>query len=313
MFYEALIEKGIIKQCDFSYSTVYSFLKKHGLLGREKRKGPERKRFAYDTVNILWQTDLSHGPYLTVGGKKKPTYLLAFIDDCSRIVPGARFSFTEKSDDLMKVFQEALLSRGIPCMVYADNGKIFRSEQFHLACASLGITVVHAKPYDAASKGKIERFFGNVKSRFLPIYRQQRINDLDELNKFFCHWLEKEYHRKIHSALDMTPLDKYLSQMSQVKMVIDPTVLKPIFLKREYRKVRHDGTVSLMNHLFEVPPQFIGQRIELRFDEELTEVYVFFENKEMALAKSVNMADNARVKRDKSSLSFSQLEESDNV
>ena len=313
MFYEALIEKGIIKKCDFSYSTVYRFLKKHGLLGREKRKEPERKRFAYDTVNTLWQTDLSHGPYLTVGGKKKPTYLIAFIDDCSRLVPGARFSFTEKGEDLMKLFQEALLSRGLPRMVYADNGKIFRSEQFRLACASLGITVVHTQPFDAASKGKIERFFGNVKSRFLPLFRQAEIEDLEGLNKYFHEWLEKEYHRKEHSALGMTPLDKYLSQVSQLKMVEDPAALKPIFLKRDNRKVRHDGTVSLMTRLFEVPPQFIGQKVELRFDEELREVYVFHENKEVALARPVNMADNARVKRDKSHLSFSRLEGDENV
>jgi len=120
MFYELLVQKGVIKKCDFSYSTVYRFLKKHDLMGREKRREPERKRFAYDTVNLLWQTDLWHGPYLKDGGKKKPTYLIAFIDDCSRIVPYARFSFTEKTEDLMRVFGEALLRRGIPKMIYAD-------------------------------------------------------------------------------------------------------------------------------------------------------------------------------------------------
>ncbi|RQD77364.1 MAG: hypothetical protein D5R97_02555 [Candidatus Syntrophonatronum acetioxidans] len=177
----------------------------------------------------------------------------------------------------------------------------------------MGITVVHTQPFDAASKGKIERFFGNIKSRFLPLFRQVEIEDLEGLNKYFHEWLEKEYHRKEHSALGMTPLDKYLSQVSQLKMVEDPAALKPIFLKRDNRKVRHDGTVSLMTRLFEVPPQFIGQKVELRFDEELREVYVFHENKEVALARPVNMADNARVKRDKSHISFSRLEGDENV
>src|SRR5690554_3788242 len=166
----------------------------------------------------------------------------------------------------MRVLQEALLSRGIPKMIYADNGKIFRSDQFHLACASLGITLIHTRPYDAASKGKVERFFGNVSQRFLPLFHQKEINSLDGLNKFFWQWLEKEYHRKTHSSLGIKPLDKYLSQMSQVRMVEDPESLKMLFLKREQRKVRHDGTISLKKYLFEVPPQFIGQRIEVRFD-----------------------------------------------
>ena len=99
---------------------------------------------------------MSAGPYLQVGTKKKPTYLLAFLDDCSRLVPGARFSFTEKTEDLMAVFEEALLRRGLPSMVYADNGKIFRSDQFQLACASLGISLIHTRPYDAPAKGYVK-------------------------------------------------------------------------------------------------------------------------------------------------------------
>ncbi|MEW5784096.1 MAG: hypothetical protein AB1767_03255 [Bacillota bacterium] len=60
LFYELLIEKGVIKQCDFSYATVYRLLKKHDLVGTERRKEPERKRFAYETINSLWQVDVEH-------------------------------------------------------------------------------------------------------------------------------------------------------------------------------------------------------------------------------------------------------------
>ena len=307
MFYEVLVQKGVIKQCDFSYATVYRLLKKHELVGKQRRKEPERKRFAYETVNALWQTDVTSGPYLQVGAKKKPTFLLAFIDDCSRIVPAARFSFTETTEDLMRVFEEAILRRGLPRLVYADNGKIFRSDQFQLACASLGITLLHTKIYDAPAKGKIEKYFGTLKLRFFPLLREKESSSLDELNAFYWQWMEQEYHRRVHSALGMTPLDKYLSQMSQVKMVEDPASLKFLFLKRDYRKVRHDGTVSLHNCLFEVPPVYIGQRIELRYDEALKQVFVFAENKPVDEAKAVNLADNARVKRERPVLSFAEL------
>lgn len=314
MFYELLVQKALIKKCDFSYATVYRLLKKNDLVGKGRRKEPERKRFAYDTVNMLWQVDASAGPYLQVGTKKRPTYLLSFIDDCSRIVPAARFSFSENTEDLMAVLEEALLRRGIPRMVYADNGKIFRSDQFQLACASLGITLLHTKVRDAPAKGKIEKFFGTVKLRFFPLVREKMPLDLDELNTFFWQWLEQEYHRRRHSALEMNPLDKYLSQVSQVKMVEDPASLKLLFLKRDYRKVRHDGTISLHNHLFEVPPVYIGQKIELRYDEELKEVLIFNEGKPAGQAKAVNLADNARAKREKPALSFTALKgEGENV
>jgi len=314
MFYELLVQKALIKKCDFSYATVYRLLKKNDLVGKGRRKEPERKRFAYEKVNILWQVDASAGPYLQVGTKKRPTYLLSFIDDCSRIIPAARFSFSENTEDLMSVFEEALLRRGIPRMVYADNGKIFRSDQFQLACASLGITLLHTKVRDAPAKGKIEKFFGTVKLRFFPLLREKMPLDLDGLNTFFWQWLEQEYHRRRHSALEMSPLDKYLSQVSQVKMVEDPASLKLLFLKRDYRKVRHDGTISLHNHLFEVPPLYIGQKIELRYDEELKDVLIFAEGQSAGKAKAVNLADNARAKREKPALSFAALKgEDENV
>lgn len=92
-----------------------------------------------------------------------------------------------------------------------------------------------------------------------------------------------------------------------VKMVEDPASLKFLFLKRDYRKIRHDGTVSLHNQLFEVPPVYIGQRIELRYDEALKQVFVFTDGKPVAEAKAVNLADNARVKRERPALSFAEL------
>lgn len=307
MFFELLVEKGVIKKNDFSYATVYRLLKKNNLAGKTSRSEPERKRFAYETINTMWQVDVSAGPYLQVGTKKKPTYLLAFLDDCSRLVPGARFSFTEKTEDLMAVFEEALLRRGLPSMVYADNGKIFRSDQFQLACASLGISLIHTRPYDAPAKGKVEKFFGTVKLRFFPLLRERMPADLAQLNALFLTWLEEQYHRRVHSSLNMTPLDKYLSQMSRVKMVEDPASLKLLFLKRDYRKVRHDGTISLHNHLFEVPPVYTGQRIELRYDEELKQVLIFENGCQKGQARLVNFADNARVKREKPALSFTRL------
>lgn len=142
----------------------------------------------------------------------------------------------------------------------------------------------------------------------MPLYRQVEIGSMEELNSFFSKWLEGEYHRKAHSGLNgMTPLDKYLSQASAVKGIEDPKALKLLFLKREYRKVKHDSTVSIKKKLFEVPPEFIGQKIELRFDDGLNEVFVFCDGKKLADAKALDFADNARVKRDKPPLSFKEL------
>ena len=297
VFYDRLVDKGEILPMEVSYATVYRLLKKHGLIGKDRQKSPDRKRFAYDTVNTLWQGDMSYGPYLSVDGKKVQTYLFAFIDDCSRVIPFAQFFFSEKTESLSTVFKEALLRRGIPKIVYVDNGKIFRSDVFQVACATLGIVLTHTQPYDAASKGKIERFFGTVKKRFLPTLRVEPASTLEELNRRFWRWLEEDYHRKEHSSLGMTPMDMYFSQTSRVKLVDDPTILDHLFLKRQMRKVRHDGTISVQNQLFEVPQKYIGQQIEVRFNDD--GVYIYENGLPQDKAKPVNFADNAHVKRER--------------
>jgi len=153
LLYDQLIAKKKILPSQVSYSTVYRFLKKNDRLVNSPRREEKRRRFAYDQVNMLWQGDEMYGPYLNLDGKKKQAFLFAFIDDCSRIIPYAKFLTTEKFVAVQKVLSEAILRRGIPKLLYVDNSKVYRSDNLHFACASLGITLIHTKPYDAASKG----------------------------------------------------------------------------------------------------------------------------------------------------------------
>jgi transposase InsO family protein len=158
VFYEQLIQRGEIQKDHVSYATINRLLKKHKLAGKHHMSfypERERKRFSHDKVNVLWQADLSHGPYIRMEGKMKKTFLIAYIDDCSRIVPYAEFFSSEKFDGLREVTKEALLRYGKPTMIYADNGKIYRSETLQYACAQLGITLVHTQPYDPKSKGYV--------------------------------------------------------------------------------------------------------------------------------------------------------------
>ena len=246
VFYQQLVHQGEINPKQISYFTIYRLLKKFNLVGKEILPMPERKRFAHDQVNALWQGDLSYGPYIPINGKKKRTFLIAYIDDCSRIVPYAQFFSSEKFDGLRVVTKEALIRYGKPKMIYSDNGKIYRSETLQYACAQLGITLVHTQPYDPQSKGKIERFFKTVQTRFYPLLDMNPVHSLEEMNERFWRWLEEDYHRKPHASLNgKTPHEIFLSQNHTVQFLEDRTVLDSIFLKREFRKVKADGTISL--------------------------------------------------------------------
>ncbi|MEQ6362835.1 integrase core domain-containing protein, partial [Thermoanaerobacter thermohydrosulfuricus] len=105
------------------------------------------------------------------------------------------------------------LRRGIPKMLYTDNGKIYRSTQLEYICASLGTSLIHAEPFSPHSKGKIERFFHTVRMRFLSTIDPTSIKSIDELNMMFFKWLEEDYNRKEHSSIGMSPLDFFMSQI----------------------------------------------------------------------------------------------------
>jgi putative transposase len=308
VFYEQLIERGEIEKYQISYSTIIRLLKKHNLVGKQYLAIPERKRFSHEKVNVLWQGDLSHGPYVPINGKIKKTFLIAYIDDCSRLVPYAQFFSSEKFDGLRVVTKEALIRRGKPKIIYADNGKIYRSETLQYACAQLGITLTHTAPFDPRSKGKIERLFKTVQTRFYPLLQTEPAQSLEELNERFWRWLEEDYHRKVHASLEgKTPHEVFHSQINDITYLEDPSILETIFLKREQRKVKPDGTISLDKRLYEVPSRFIGQSVDVRMDDK--GVYIFENDRKVADATLVSMKDNAHAKRVRSPFSLSSATE----
>jgi len=307
VFYEQLIERGEIQKNQISYSTIIRLLKKNNLVGKQNLAIPERKRFSHEKVNVLWQGDLSHGPYVPINGKNKKTFLIAYIDDCSRLVPYAQFFSSEKFDGLRVVTKEALIRRGKPKIIYADNGKIYRSETLQYVCAQLGITLTHTAPFDPRSKGKIERLFKTVQTRFYPLLQTEPAQSLEELNERFWRWLEEDYHRRVHASLEgKTPHEVFHSQISDITFLEDPSILETIFLKREQRKVKPDGTISLDKRLYEVPSRFIGQSVDVRMDDK--GIYIFENDRKVADASLVSMNDNAHVKRARSPFSLSQNE-----
>ncbi|ABY91693.1 DDE-type integrase/transposase/recombinase [Thermoanaerobacter brockii subsp. lactiethylicus] len=299
LLYETLIGEGIISPDKVSLSTFYRFLKNIPVKSLDKEKEGKTKRFSHEFINELWQTDVMYGPYIKEGKTKRQTYLIAYIDDASRLCTYARFYYTQNFLALRDSFKEAVLRRGIPKMLYTDNGKIYRSTQFEYICASLGTSLIHAEPFSPHSKGKIERFFHTVRMRFLSTIDPTSIKSIDELNMMFFKWLEDDYNRKEHSSIGMSPLDFFMSQISRVNMCGDIDMLNECFLIRVNRKVNKDATLKVENILYETEEKFKGMRLEVRYDpqwlKDNTPLLLFHEGKKVGEAYKVNFHDNAKI------------------
>jgi len=110
-------------------------------------------RFEAAAANDRWTGDALHGP--VIAGRK--TYLFAFIDDHSRALVGYRWGHSEDTVRLEVALRAGLGSRGVPKVVYLDNGAAMVSTQLLRALAVLGIRLTHSKPGQPAGRGKIER------------------------------------------------------------------------------------------------------------------------------------------------------------
>ena len=275
--------------------TLQGILQQRGAT-REKLSGQSKafRRFERECANALWQGDMLVGPYLPDAerpGKYRRTALFCFIDDYSRLIPYGEFFLEESLPRLERVLKVAILRRGLPQALFVDNGKVYVSTQLAAACATLGIRQIHSTPYTPNTRGKIERFFGTVRSQFLSEVESAKLATLEDLNTSFQAWVELIYHKAIHSETGEAPLERFQRSLTQIAVrQADPTRLREAFLWRERRSVTRTASVSLQGNRYSVDPLLAGQQVELRFDPfELAEVEVWQHGHFVAHAQVVKL------------------------
>lgn len=297
--------QGVVGQdTPLAHATVHRLLVRHGLMDKltTKPTSNDRRHFAFQKANQLWMSDVMHGPAVMGESRRKQrSYLIALLDDATRVVPFAAFAASENVAAFQSVFEQALRRRGTPQRLYVDNGSAFRSHQLALVCAKLGVTLIHARPYQPQGKGKLERWFRTVRMRLLPFLSQHDTQSLDALNRRLWAWVEGEYHHTPHKGLDeQTPFDRWMLTCQDV--VVPGAELEDIFLFEQKRKVHKDRTISLHGVLYEIDASLVGETVTLRYDpaRPATTVQVHFKQRFVHNAKPVDAYANCFVRRDHS-------------
>jgi transposase InsO family protein len=249
-------------------STVYRFLDRHGF-SRPAAQGQEAdaKAFTHPHTGDLWMVDVMHGPRLLVPGRQKgpKSYLIAFFDDASRLVPYAAFYPAENSSCFQDSLKHSLLRRGVPHRLYCDNGSAFRSKHLQVVCATLNIALIHSRPGQPRGRGKNERFFRTVRTSFLPHLDEAMLSDLAALNRVFWAWLESEYHQTPHRGLSgKTPQERFLEDLEWIREA--PEDLERMLRMKVKRSVAKDRTIRLESRYYECPDGFAGEKVEVLYD-----------------------------------------------
>lgn len=288
--------EGVVKTGEIPRSTLSRHLLRMGFgsadLKSVKIKGGATRRFVKSGRNMLWQSDIKYGPYIpTVNGGKKRTYMIAFIDDTTRLVCHAEFYDNQRLPILEDSFRKAVLKFGKPDAVYVDNGKVFVSRWFRVACAKLGIKHLNTKAYSPESKGKIERFNATVEE-FLQEISLDKPKNLEELNRKFRIWLDEGYNNKPHSSIKgSTPMNAYSADPKKVRFAT-PEECHDAFLWEDTRKVDNTGCCKLNGIEYEAGLEYIGKKVDIRYDPfDMNSVEIWYSGEHRRTAEPLKIGE----------------------
>ena len=290
-----LIQEGFITAC-VSVCAVQRFIRHNDLKSARNPTMQDRKAFEEDAFGKMWQCDSCYFPHITENGKTRRVYAICIIDDYSRLIVGGGLFYSDSAANFQSVFKKAVATYTIPIKLYADNGAPYANEQLSLICGSIGTVLLHTKVRDGASKGKQERFWRTCKETWLYGLDMEKIHSLKEFNALFQEFL-RTYNTSPHSGIGCTPFERYQASEVCTRPAKSPEWLDECFLNRITRKVRKDATVSIDKMSFDVPAQFIGQKVDIRFRPgEMDSAVILFEGASFPI-RMTNKNENCHTKR----------------
>jgi putative transposase len=266
--------------------TIRAQLQRRGL-GRAALVGEGKAfgRYEAERPNERWITDVLIGPHVpwpkTVSSVRAKLFLI--VDDHSRLLVDGAFFAHENARACQDLLRRAIVRRGVPEVLYADNGAPFKNAWLARTTALLGIRLVHSQPYSPEGRGKQERLNRYIREAFLAEATHRGIESLDELNDLFVAWTETVANRRSHKETKEVPIERF--ERTGPHRGAAPDVLKEAFRWSETRKVTRTASVPLGGNQYSVDPSLVGRRVELRYDpEDLTCIDVFYEGRPAGVA-----------------------------
>ena len=295
VLYRVLLQRGLFTRSQLAPTTFYRMVRTHHLLD-DQAVQKQRLSFAMQFANQLWQADTLYGPTIKqADGLWKKTFLIAFIDDASRVITHAEFFYRDNTENMVLAFRSALYKRGKPERLYFDNGANYAAKEILQACVRLDIHLSHAPIRDGAAKGKIERFFRGFRDRFLTLHPS--FASLAELNRLTHQWVEEEYNSTFHSGIGMAPIDRFNLDRNRVTFLADDAYSAEVFFIEEDRKVSKTNVFSINSQRYECPVDLREKTIQVRYDRMRRDRFmVYFDGQRMGDASVLDLYANARLR-----------------
>jgi len=291
--YRYLLKHQFFTRSQLAPNTFYRMVREQGLLDETCTK-QLRLSFSMQFSNELWQADTMHGPRIKQpDGSLRKTFLIAFIDDASRVITHGEFFYADNTKNMIDAFRSALYKRGKPDRLYFDNGSNYKSKEILQACLRLDIRLSHAPVRDGAAKGKIERFFRGFRDRFLTQHTEYQ--SIEALNELTHQWIENDYNSQHHTGIQMKPIDRFNLDLSRIEFINDDHYSEEIFFIEETRNVSNTNTILINSTRYECPVDMRSKKVQVRYDRNTRNRFIiYYKDKRMGEAHLLNLHHNAK-------------------
>lgn len=261
-------------------ATVRRWAMVEGFSHQSRHKEPPApvRRWQCEDVGALWQLDMT--PHRWFGAETDQLPLLDLVDDCSRVITGARLYPREcllaYLDFLSRAFQEY----GLPVALYVDYHSFFFTHipdnLTYLAQALRHYDVSLKYAPTAQAKGKIERQHQFWQHRLPSYFLTHGIHQVTVANTHLDPLRVHHNHQEIHRELRMTPHKAWTLAKRDKRYVLRPFREDPwwryVWSVRTRVRVGIDGTVPVGHLRMRIQGRIGGWVVHCRHPDGSTSI-----------------------------------------
>ena len=243
-------------QIPLSYSWVKTALQNAGLVKRNSKRGPHRKKRPRRPITgMMLHVDGSRHRWIP--GLDQYQDLIVIFDDATSEAYDVQLVDEESTVTVMAALKRVVERRGLFCSLYSDRGSHMawtpkagepvdrqRPTQIGRALKQLGIDLILA--YSPQARGRCERLFGTWQGRLPQEFRLRQITTVEAANDFLRQdWLE------LHNASFSVEAE----QTGTAFLPYPGRDLEKIFSQQQERVVDNDNTVRFDGRCLQIPQQ----------------------------------------------------------
>jgi hypothetical protein len=236
-------------------STVRRWAQAHGcaLPARPKGHGHRAsvRRWQRAQLGELWQLDAT--PHAFIPGSDTKWHLIEMLDDCSRLVTGARLYARELLLSYYDLLPRAFLEHGLPLALYVDYHSLFHTHtpdaltELGRALRFYGVSLQYAAT--AQAKGKVERLHHYWQNRLPALFGAEGISQIAPANVMLEELRAHHNSQEQHRELGMTALQAWRRAKRAQRGVLRVCKRDPwwhyVWSQRTGVRVADDGTVPV--------------------------------------------------------------------